>query len=122
MGSLIRHSYHQFDLKMRAVFFTGFFVFAIIGSVNSQLSLGAINERLNEIAATRWVRDISNEALECIWNDWEERDIEAKKHGTYDFCRFSEDAYGLFGKNGKWFCFYTRAGCTGSGYQLDSFK
>ena len=85
---LIRHSYHQFDLKMKAVFFTGFFVFSIIGTANSQLSAASIAERLNEIASTRFVSDISNEALECIWNDWEERDSEAKKHGTYDFCRY----------------------------------
>jgi len=53
--------------------------------------------------------EFSNEALYCIWNDWESRDQVARIQCTYNGGRFSKVYRTLGIPNGRWYCTYKKS-------------
>ena len=81
---------------MKTIFYAGCLVLAIVGSVKAQSadarafaeSLdGRIESDLAQ-ATNIFQRDYSNDFVECIWNDWEDRDEYARDEGTFYNCRY----------------------------------
>jgi len=50
---------------------------------------------------------LDNEAVFCMWNEWESRDQRARIECTFDGGRFSHAKKGFLGiTNGRWYCAY----------------
>ena len=95
------------------------FALLVVVNVNLNLDIDAIMRHL--VPLDKIGSDgIDNEAMYCVWNDWNSRDQVAKIHGTFNNCRFSKQHYALgFIPNGRIYCTYKREVCLELGNRLD---
>ena len=77
--------------------------------------IGIGNEALDSISENTF----ENEAMYCIWNDWESRDQRARINKTFKNGRWSQQKRTLGAPNGRWYCTYMQKALKALGQPLD---
>merc|ERR1712179_664177 len=86
---------------------------ADLAAMNCALEIG--NKALDELSASFY----ENEAVWCIWNDWQARDQQARIQRTYANGRYSREKRVFGVVSGRWYCCYKQAACKALGHRLD---
>merc|ERR1712179_557661 len=110
MGTQTRSVSTQVDIRLIVQFVREWPREAALAAMNCALEIG--NKALDELSASFY----ENEAVWCIWNDWQARDQQARIQRTYANGRYSREKRVFGVVSGRWYCCYKQAACKALGH------